>query len=62
MRSPSSDTGRQLIQPLGLRRSSPPAFSLLAGALELDQVRTTGLLLAELEPAAGNLEIDIALR
>jgi hypothetical protein len=40
------------------------ALSLLrsARALELDQVRTTGLLLAELEPAARNLEVGIALR
>ena len=39
------------------------ALALLrfAGALELDQVRPTGLLLAELEPAAGNLEVGIAL-
>lgn len=40
------------------------ALALLrfAGALELDQVRTAGLLLAELEPSAGNLEVGIALR
>src|SRR5215469_3923157 len=40
------------------------ALALLwfAGALELDQVRTAGLLLAELEPAACDLEVGIALR
>ena len=40
------------------------ALALLwfARALELDQVRTTGLLLAELEPAVGDLEVGIALR
>ncbi|HEY8303091.1 MAG TPA: hypothetical protein VIG42_00745 [Solirubrobacteraceae bacterium] len=40
------------------------ALALLrfACALELDQVRTTGLLLAELEPAARDLEVGIALR
>lgn len=53
------------------RRAAPPApapsvaaLSLLrfASALELDQVRVTGLLLAELEPATRNLEVGIALR
>lgn len=40
------------------------ALALLrfAGALELDQVGTTGLLLAELEPAACDLEVGVALR
>lgn len=43
---------------------SVAALSLLwfARALELDQVRTAGLLLAELESAVGDLEIGIALR
>jgi hypothetical protein len=40
------------------------ALALLrfAGALELDQVRTAGLLIAELESAARNLEVGVALR
>jgi len=40
------------------------ALALLwfADAPELDQVRTAGLLLAELEPAACDLEVGIALR
>jgi hypothetical protein len=40
------------------------ALALLrfASALELDQVRTARLLLAELEPAAGNIKVGIALR
>jgi hypothetical protein len=34
----------------------------LAGAVELDQMRPTELLLAELEPASRNCEVGIALR
>ncbi|HTA97969.1 MAG TPA: hypothetical protein VK730_10045 [Solirubrobacteraceae bacterium] len=39
------------------------ALALLGfvGALELDQVWATGSLLAELEPAAGDLEVGVAL-
>jgi len=39
------------------------ALALLwfAGALELDQVRTAWLLLAELEPAVRNVEVGVAL-
>ncbi|HUN78624.1 MAG TPA: hypothetical protein VMU32_06885 [Solirubrobacteraceae bacterium] len=37
------------------------ALPRFAGALELNQVRTAGLLLAELEPAVGDLEVGVAL-